>query len=222
MPGKQRIPRPDDWARAEGPAWRADLALPALVGEPPVVPLGSFADLVTGTTREARRGRVPRLSAVLVALTDAFPETGGTSVLLTRRSSGLRNHAGEVSFPGGRIEPGEEVVAAAVREANEEVALDPATVVVHGELPHVRTMVSASHIVPVVASVTEPTEPVANPIEVEAAYWVPLATLVEPGVHHREIWRIGNATVPMDFFELDDDIIWGATARMLVSLLAYD
>lgn len=222
MPGNQRIPRPSGWARADGPTWRADLGLAALVAEPQVVPLGSFADLIAETTHDPAHARAPRLSAVLVTLTDALPDAPGTHVLLTRRSSRLRNHAGEVSFPGGRADRGEGVVAAALREAHEEVALDPATVTVHGELPHVRTMVSVSHIVPIVATVAEPAPLRVNPAEVDAAYWVPLDTLTAAGVHHREIWPLRSSKLPMDFFDLADDVIWGATARMLVSLLSYD
>ena len=75
---------------------------------------------------------------------------GNAGVLLTRRSTALRNHAGEISFPGGRIDPGETEVAAALREANEEVGLDPATVEVIGELDHLEPVVSRSHIVPVI------------------------------------------------------------------------
>lgn len=162
-----------------------------------------------------------RWSAVLVALTDTLPERPGTPhVLVTRRSPHLRNHAGEVSFPGGRVEPGEDAVRAALRESSEEVSLDPGVVRVHGELPHVHTFVSQSYIVPVVAEVPEPAELVPNPHEVDTAYWVPLELLTRPGVHHRELWTRDGQTAPIEFFELDDDIIWGATARMLVSLLA--
>lgn len=221
MPGNQRIPRPPGWTRADSPTWRRDLDLATLVGEPPVVPLGSFAELVADTTQHADRSRA-RLSAVLVALTDAIPDQPGTHVLLTRRSSHLRNHAGEVSFPGGRTDPGEGAVAAALREAREEVALDPATVTIRGELPHVRTMVSVSHIVPIVATVAEPAPLVVNPAEVDAAYWVPLTTLTAAGVHHRELWPLTTMELPMEFFDLADDTIWGATARMLVSLLSSD
>ena len=82
----------------------------------------------------------------------ADDDAGNAGVLLTRRSTALRNHAGEISFPGGRIDPGETEVAAALREANEEVGLDPAAVEVIGELDHLATVVSRSHIVPVIAA----------------------------------------------------------------------
>jgi len=197
-------------------AWRGDLSLPALLDQPPVVPTGSFAD-ASGVVVAPP---TTRLSAVLVALTDALPERGGTHVLVTRRSAHLRNHAGEVSFPGGRVEADEDPVGAALRESSEEVALDPSDVKVRGELPHVHTLVSGSYIVPVVAEVPEPRLLVPNPFEVDAAYWVPLDVLTTRGVHHRELWTRDGRTAPIEFFELVDDTIWGATARMLVTLLS--
>lgn len=169
------------------------------------------------------RGAVqPRPSAVLVTLTEHLPGGDGVHVLLTRRAAHLRFHAGEVSFPGGRIDPGETPAGAAVREAFEEVALDPGAVELRGELPHHQTLSSASHIVPVVATVAEPVELLVNPAEVDAAFWVPLRQLTAPGVHHREYWTFGEQQLPVEFFELDHDIVWGATARVLVSLLALD
>ena len=89
-----------------------------------------------------------RPSAVLVALADG---PSGAEVLLTRRSWDLRSHKGEISFPGGRIDAGESPAEAALREAQEEVGLDPAAIEVVGELEHLNTVVSRSYIVPVVA-----------------------------------------------------------------------
>ena len=102
-----------------------------------------------GPGRHAGELEGARHSAVLVPLYDG-PD--GAEVLLTRRSQALRNHRGEVSFPGGRIDPGETPVAAALREAYEEVALDPQVPQVIGELDHLSTVVSSSRIVPVAAS----------------------------------------------------------------------
>jgi 8-oxo-dGTP pyrophosphatase MutT (NUDIX family) len=157
-----------------------------------------------------------RLSAVLVVLAevDDLP-----TVLLTKRSMALRNHRGEVSFPGGRVDPGEAVVEAARREAYEEVGLDPDAVTVHGELGHLNTVVSRSYIVPVVATVPEPLDLVPTSLEVDRVLWVPIAELVRAGTYRAEQW----GTAPMDrtihFFDLDDETVWGATARILVELL---
>jgi 8-oxo-dGTP pyrophosphatase MutT (NUDIX family) len=157
-----------------------------------------------------------RHSAVLVLLHDGRE---GPEVLLTRRSWELRHHKGEVSFPGGRMDPGETALDAALREAHEEVGLDPALVRPHGELEHLNTVVSRSYIVPKVATVTE--RPVLEPHEpeVERVMWVALAEFTRPDTYRTERW----GTLPVDrvlhFFHLDDETVWGATAHMLVDLL---
>ena len=147
------------------------------------------------------------------------PHPRGAEVLLTRRSMSLRTHRGEVSFPGGRIDPGETPTEAALREAHEEVGLRPALVDVYGELPHLNTVVSRSYIVPLVATLPSAVPLAPASVEVERVMWVPLAELVRPDTYHTERW--GNP--PMDrllhFFELDDETIWGATAHMLAMLL---
>lgn len=216
MAPRQRIPRPADWSPASGPTWRTDVDLHALTTRPPVAPVGAYAEDLAPLGWPAP----PRLSAVLVALSDSLPDRPGVHVLVTRRADHLRNHAGEVSFPGGRIDPDESPVDAALREATEEVALAPHLVDVHGELPHLSTFVSRSHIVPIVGVVHDPPPLVPNPGEVDAAYWVAIADLLAPGVHHRELWVRGDPAVTLEFFELPDDTVWGATARVLVSLLA--
>ncbi len=157
-----------------------------------------------------------RASAVLVAITDG---SDGAEVLLTRRSEALRSHRGEISFPGGRVDAGETFEAAALREAHEEVALDPSVVQLRGRLDPISTMVTRSFIVPVVATVDhKPTlRPAAH--EVERIMWVPLAELARADTFREEIWDFGGERRPIFFFELDDETIWGATARMLHQLL---
>jgi peroxisomal coenzyme A diphosphatase NUDT7 len=166
-----------------------------------------------------------RPSAVLVLLAD--DAAGNAGVLLTRRSTALRNHAGEISFPGGRIDPGETEVAAALREANEEVGLDPAAVEVIGELDHLATVVSRSHIVPVIARAATQLALTPQSPEVERIMWVPLAELARADTYRAERWvapaGLGGAQDSrmrvLYFFELDDETVWGATARILVDLL---
>ena len=163
-----------------------------------------------------------RHSAVLVAL---FEEDGLAHVILTRRSWHLRNHKGEISFPGGRQDEGETLVEAALREAEEEIALDVGSVSIVGELDHLATWSSNSSIVPFVGVLPgRPPLLVPNPTEVEAVVITSLAELLEDGVHRTELWEFpANATVsgsrPMHFFELVGDTVWGATARMLMNLL---
>lgn len=165
-----------------------------------------------------------RLSAVLVLLAE---RGNGVDVLLTRRSLAMSSHPGEVSFPGGRVDPDESAHEAAVREAHEEVGLPPNSVVVHGELTHLNTYVSRSYIVPVVASIDAETladiEITPMTMEVDRVLWTPVADLVAPGVHHTERWmrpdqapQITEAT--LHFLDTSTDVVWGATARILVDL----
>jgi 8-oxo-dGTP pyrophosphatase MutT (NUDIX family) len=158
-----------------------------------------------------------RISAVLVVLADG-PD--GAEVLLTRRSETLTSHRGEISFPGGRVDAGETYEAAALREAHEEVALDPAVVRLGGRLDPISTMASRSFIVPVVGSVGSLPDLTPAEYEVDRIMWVPLAELTRVDTFREEIWPVfEQGHRPMFFFELDDETIWGATARMLHQLL---
>ena len=157
-----------------------------------------------------------RASAVLVAIADG---RDGAEVLLTRRSESLNSHRGEISFPGGRVDAGETFEAAALREAHEEVALDPSAVQLGGRLDPISTLVSRSFIVPVVGSVGA--QPDLRPAqeEVDRIMWVPLVELTRNDTFREEIWPVDDQHRPMFFFELDDETIWGATARMMHQLL---
>ena len=149
-------------------------------------------------------------------------------MILTRRSSGLRTHKGEVSFPGGRVNEGEEPAAAARREAHEEVDLDPALVTMVGWLHPVTTLASPALIMPVIATLPERPHLVASPGEVERVFDVALAELADPAIFHEERWRVPGRIIPgspdnsfaVRFFEVSGELIWGATARMLSELLS--
>ena len=153
---------------------------------------------------------------MLVALADG---EHGAEVLLTRRSMDLRHHRGEVSFPGGRVDPGETPVEAARREAWEEVGLDPTLVEVVGELEHLNTAVSRSYIVPVVGRLAAPVALRPASPEVERVFWLPARRARPAG--HVPVRAMGPGADRrlLHFFELDDETIWGATATMLVDLL---
>ncbi len=162
----------------------------------------------------------PRQSAVLAPL---YVGDDGPAVVLTRRAAHLRNHRGEVSFPGGRQEDHDvDLVATALREAHEEIRLAPDTVEVVGRLDRLGTFVSQSMIHPFVGLLPgRPHDLVADPGEVEHILHVPLADLLDPEAFHEEIWRFpdGNDRT-LVFFEVVGDTIWGATARMLRQLLS--
>ena len=145
----------------------------------------------------------------------------GPEVLLTRRSWEMRNHRGEVSFPGGRMDPGETALDTALREAHEEVGLDPSLVTVHGELDHLNTAVSRSYIVPKVATVDERLELRAHDVARSSAcsgFRSPSSPATATTA--REQWGEPPLDRMLHFFELDDETVWGATARIIADLLA--
>ena len=154
-------------------------------------------------------------AAVLVPLVD-HPE--GMTVLFCQRSRHLRRHAGEVSFPGGRIEEGESEIEAALREAAEEIGLDPATVAIHGRLDTHRAG-SGYAMAPVVGIVTPPLRLRPDGVEVDEAFEVPLGFLLDPANHKREtmFWR--GADRWYHVWEFGPRYIWGATAMVLLNLL---
>lgn len=221
--GRQRIPRPPT-ARPGRPAWWAapGVAVPDPLAVAHVrAAFAAGADhrlpaVETATSRELP-WRPSRPAAVLCALWD---EGGEAVVLLTRRSDRLRSHTGEVSFPGGRLEPGEGAEEAARREAQEEVGLEPAAVEVVGRLPALGTVSSAAAITPFVGLLAAPPVLTLNTHEVGRVLTPTLAELLAPGVYHEEWWAAEDGTErDVHFFDLPGDTVWGATARLLRDLI---
>jgi 8-oxo-dGTP pyrophosphatase MutT (NUDIX family) len=173
--------------------------------------------------------RAPAPAAVLVPLVE---RGDGLHVLLTRRTEHLRDHAGQISFPGGRSEPHDDgAPATALREAEEEVGLPRRQVEVIGALPAYTTITSFV-VTPVVALVHGPLELSQLALdrrEVAAAYEVPLAFLMNPAHHRRHVftWNGGQRqflSMPWrgeGCGEADEVFIWGATAAMLRNLYRY-
>ncbi len=214
-----RESRPESPHTTEPPRITLSIVREALAwrGEPG----GRAVEVVTPEEGAAEQNVVPvlagRPAAVLCAL---FDEEAQAHVVLTRRSSRLRSHTGQVSFPGGRLDPGEAALACALREAREEVGLDPSTVDVFARLSTVRIMANPAPVLPFVGGL--PSRPLLhpNPAEVERAFTVPLSELADPDVYREEIWTFPDGTERrMHFFELIGDTVWGATARMLYELL---
>jgi len=158
-----------------------------------------------------------KASAVLIAL---FQGTNGVEVVLTRRSQQLRNHRGEISFPGGRIDGDEGAVDTALREAEEEIDLARAEVEIIGQLSAAGTIVSNSHIVPIVARLHSKPSLFARNAEVDRVFSVPLLDLIRPDTYAEEFWVGPRGEHCIHFFHLDDETIWGVTARMLFQLLS--
>lgn len=213
--GAQHIPRPVDWRPGPPAPWHGrDLS----ILDDHATVQARLAALLDGTTRGgvAVGGESPRPSAVLVGLLE---HADAPSLLLTRRADHLRNHKGEVSFPGGRLEPGEDVVGAALREAREEVGLDHGRVRPLGVLPSLRTWVSDSLITPVVATVAPGAAFSVDPGEVARVFEHPLRDLVRNDTFSSEIWTTPRGETALPFFHLDDETIWGATARIIAHLI---
>lgn len=175
-------------------------------------------DAAGAAVRSPREGEVTRASAVLAPL---YVEGGEVHVILTRRSAALRVHGGEVSFPGGRQEPGEDLPTTARREALEEIGLDPASVRIIGELDHLTTITSDSFIVPYVGVLPARPAVVVNRGEVDAVLNVALTELLDPANYREERWDLWGTERPIFFFELEGDTVWGATAAMLRQLLGF-
>ncbi len=231
--GASRIPRPPDAAPGRPAPWadlapsrRRGLGLRALraaldaagrsLDVPPPDPLDELSGLDAATSARLRD------SAVLLAV---FEEGGEGRVVLTRRADTLRRHRGEVAFPGGRLEPGEAPLAAALREAHEEVALDPRAVLPIGWLRPIVTFASGSIIRPYVGVLDGRPTLRAQPEEVERCFDVALCELLDDGVFREERWRRptprvldGDGTFPIFFFEVAGETVWGATARILTEL----
>ena len=183
---------------------------------------------LSGRERVAFDG-LPDPGAPAAVLVPVFEEDGESRVVLTRRAAHLRTHTSEVSFPGGRLEPGEAPEDGARREAAEEVGLDPSSVDVVGRLTPLATFSSGTSITPVVGVLDRRPHLSGSPAEVETVFDVALTDLAADGVFREERWRVPGRPVmpttdsdgwfPVWFFELPADTVWGATARMLVELL---
>lgn len=172
--------------------------------------------LLEGDSRDSLVGpnEVIVPAAVLVAVTDR-PEPG---VILTQRTATLRSHPGQIAFPGGRVDPGDDgIVAAALREAEEEIGLPPSAVQVIGEADGYRT-VTGFQVTPVIGVVPPDLALVPHEAEVADVFEVPLAVLMGEGNYIEQAveWQ-GRQR---HYYELswDGRRIWGATAGMLVNL----
>ncbi|HET7009507.1 MAG TPA: CoA pyrophosphatase [Anaerolineales bacterium] len=157
-------------------------------------------------------------AAVLIPLIRTETEW---SVLYTRRTDSVETHRGQVSFPGGRIEAGETPVQAALREAEEELAIMPKDVVVLGQLDSLLT-VTQYEVTPVVATLPWPYPLSPHPLEVAAVFHVPLPWLADPENLEeklRQPMADGPATPVYYFRSFQGEMIWGATARITLDLL---
>ena len=154
------------------------------------------------------------LSAVLVLLT-SHPSLRSSLVLLTLRSSTLRSHTGQISFPGGRIEPGETPEAAALRECEEETGIPAHLPEVLGRLSPITSPASKGAVLPIVAWLHEEVPIRIHPDEVEEAFWQPLDELGEPVVTE---WELRGRKMLVPHWPVHRVPLWGLTACVLSEL----
>jgi 8-oxo-dGTP pyrophosphatase MutT (NUDIX family) len=225
-PARSRAGRPARWAELEDSARRAislERVRAAVVDGRSWVAGYPDARRQVATLAELPPGPA---AAVLVPL---YESEGETRVILTVRTSDLSSHRDEVAFPGGRLDAGEDAVAGALREAWEEVGLDPDAVSVVGTLHDLATASSNTIVTPVVGTLDRRPSLTANPAEVARIFDLALADLLVDGVFHEEWWPVPGSPqldggrereFPIWFFEAAGETIWGATARMLMDLLS--
>lgn len=162
--------------------------------------------------------RVPAAEDATAAVDAPIPPE--LDVLLLRRSNGLRNHAGQIAFPGGGVEPGDAGrVATALREANEETGLDPSGVDVLGLLPEVHIPVSGYLVTPVLGWWRLPSEVAADRSESVQVFRVPVAELIDPAARGTTVVRYEGRTFRGPAFrlgpQLGGHLVWGFTAMLL-------
>lgn len=153
-------------------------------------------------------------AAVLVGIT----QEENPQVLLTRRASQMRHHAGEVSFPGGRREKGDTSNAVvALREAQEETALNPFDVHLLGELPMEKSR-SGLYVKPIVGLIPPQPHLIAQPSEIDRIFYVSLHDLLTAPPQPYPV-KFGAHHLHFPSYNLDNEVVWGLTARILIQLL---
>lgn len=163
--------------------------------------------------------QVPLHDARAAAVLIPFVAGPNPYLLFTVRTETLSSHKGQISFPGGSIDPNESPTAAALREAHEEIGLETDAVEVLGELDSLHTFVSGFVVTPVVGWLAQPPVLTPNPDEVARVLEIPVEELTEdirrePGFSHR------GRTFPTEAWIWNDEVIWGVTAR-IVRILKY-
>jgi 8-oxo-dGTP pyrophosphatase MutT (NUDIX family) len=215
--GQQRIPRPPDFRLGGPPIWAEldadrrrftlDEVRARLAAMPPA-------------REPVARAEGSRAAAVLVPL---YEHNGEAHVVLIKRPEEMPTHKGEIAFPGGKFELDVDTSLrdTALREAFEEVGLRADDVEVVAQLDGLGTVASRFTITPFVGFL--PDRPVLHPDprEVVRVLEVPLSDLLDPDAYRNELWDTWMEDLSIHFYDLDDETIWGATARILTSFLAH-
>ena len=211
--GSQKIPRPETWHLGAPAPWEGK--------ERRAFTLEALESIISGynSRTHSDKTKEQRRSAVLIPIYCSAQDE--LHVILTRRSAMMKHHTHEVSFPGGNQEPeDQDLWATAIREAHEEIGLNPELPRFVGTLDSFVTVGSNSLVTPFVGILDTVPALEANPIEVEEIIDVPLAELLNPDIYREEIWQWQDGkSRPVFFFELIGDTVWGATASMLRQFL---
>jgi len=178
------------------------------------------ARLDVGLGRRPRRS-VDRSELVSAAVLVAITDRGAPHLLFTKKTTSVPHHRGQFSFPGGLVEQSDASrVETALREAWEEVRLPPAAVEVLGLLDDTETRATPFVITPVVGIVTGSVDFVPDGREIERVLEVPLSVLRDPAIFHTEMWERDGEAHPVHFYRVSaEDVIWGATARIVNQFL---
>jgi 8-oxo-dGTP pyrophosphatase MutT (NUDIX family) len=215
--GQQRIPRPPShrpgrpapWAHLapEGRRLTLEQVRHRLALVPPVV------------------GPVPAVSGSVAAavLVPCYEHAGEAHLVLTKRPDTMPSHQGEIAFPGGKYDPvlDTDLRDTALREAEEEIGLDPSEVEVVARLEGISTYASRFTITPFVGFLPGRPRLRPDPREVARVLEIPLSDLMADGVYREERWDTARAELDVHFYELTDETVWGATARILTGFLTH-
>ena len=164
-------------------------------------------------------GFAPDQTRPAAALLLVYPVGGAATILLTKRASHLPSHKGQVSLPGGAVDPGETIVGAALREAREEVGLQTDLVTVVGCLTPLHIPVSGFELNPVVGTMASRPAMVPETGEVDRIIEAAVADLADP-VRHRRVMRVREGLeFDMPYFDIDGEEVWGATAMVLAEFV---
>lgn len=215
--GEQRIPRPESFRPGGPPPWSA------LAPQERLFTLAEVRQRLADMPPAVDRGPSVEGSQAAAVLVPLYEAGGETWVVLIKRPETMSSHRGEIAFPGGKFDPGSDpdLRATALREAHEEIDLAPDTVEVVARLDGIGTVATRFTITPFVGFVRDLPELRASPGEVVRILHVRLSELLDPAVYREERWDTHTVNFDVHFYDLEDETVWGATARILTGFLAH-